>query len=123
MKLKILCIDDEADIREVATLALQLDAEIEVRSESGGLAGIATASAWLPDAILLDVMMPSMDGPTTLFLLKSNAATREIPVIFVTARVQSTEIEEFRRLGARSAIVKPFDPMTLAADVRSRIAA
>jgi CheY-like chemotaxis protein len=123
MKLKILCIDDEADIREVAMLALELDLEIEVRSEASGLAGIATATAWRPDAILLDVMMPSMDGPTTLALLRNNESTRRIPVIFITAHAQAIEIEEFTRLGARATITKPFDPMTLAANVRNKIAA
>jgi two-component system OmpR family response regulator len=76
-----------------------------------------------PDAILLDVMMPSMDGPTTLLQLQSNDATRDIPVIFITARAQSKEIDEFIKLGAREVITKPFDPMTLAAEVRRRIVA
>jgi CheY-like chemotaxis protein len=123
MRLKVLYVDDEADIREVAMLALELDPAIEFRGESSGMAGLAAAAAWRPDAILLDVMMPSMDGPTTLMLLKNNDVTRMIPVIFVTARAQSREIEEFIKLGAREVITKPFDPMTLAAEVRRRIAA
>jgi CheY-like chemotaxis protein len=123
MRLKVLYVDDEADIREVAMLALELDPDIEVKSESSGMAGLAVAASWRPDAILLDVMMPSMDGPTTLTLLKNNDATRMIPVIFVTARAQSREVEEFIKLGARQVITKPFDPMTLAAEVRRRIAA
>ena len=123
MRLKVLYVDDEADIREVAMLALELDPDIEVRSESSGMAGLALAASWRPDAILLDVMMPSMDGPTTLTLLKNNDATRMIPVIFVTARAQSREVEEFIKLGARQVITKPFDPMTFAAEVRRRIAA
>src|SRR5476649_1158326 len=123
MKLKVQYVDGEADIREVAILALELDPDIEVSSECSGMAGYAMATAWLPDAILLDVMMPSIDGPTTLLLLKKNAATRMIPVIFVTARAQAEEIENFIRLGAREVITKPFDPMTLAADVRRGIMA
>ena len=123
MRLKVLYVDDEADIREVAMLALELDPDIEVKSESSGMAGLAGAASWRPDAILLDVMMPSMDGPTTLTLLKNNDATRMIPVIFVTARAQSREVEEFIKLGARQVITKPFDPMPLAAEVRRRIAA
>jgi two-component system OmpR family response regulator len=123
MRLKVLYVDDEADIREVAILALELDPDIEVKSESSGMGGLALAVSWRPDAILLDVMMPSMDGPTTLTLLKNNEATRMIPVIFVTARAQSREVEEFIKLGAREVITKPFDPMTLAAEVRRRIAA
>jgi two-component system OmpR family response regulator len=121
VRLKVLYVDDEADIREVAMLALELDPDMEVRSESSGMAGLATASVWIPDAILLDVMMPSMDGPTTLILLRNNHSTRLIPVIFVTARAQSREIEEFIRLGAREVITKPFNPLTLAADVRRGI--
>ncbi len=123
MTLKVLYVDDEPDIREVATLALGLDPDFEVRSEASGAAGIATAAAWRPDAILLDVMMPSMDGLATLVQLRGNAATRDIPVIFVTARAQSREIAAFIKQGARKVITKPFDPMTLAADVRRSIAA
>jgi CheY-like chemotaxis protein len=121
MRLKVLYVDDEADIREVAMLALELDPDIEVRSEASGMAGLLTAANWRPDAILLDVMMPLVDGPTTLVLLMNNHNTRSIPVIFVTARAQSKEIEEFIRLGAREVITKPFDPMTFAAEVRKSI--
>ena len=121
--LKVLYIDDDADIREVATLALELDLAIEVRSESSGAAGLAAAASWRPDAILLDVMMPVMDGPTTLVQLRNNAATRNVPVVFITARAQSKEIDAFIKQGARAVITKPFDPMTLAAELRRKIAA
>jgi CheY-like chemotaxis protein len=121
MRLKVLYVDDEADIREVAALALELHPEMEVRTEPSGAAGLATAADWRPDAILLDVMMPSMDGPTTLLHLRNLESTREIPVIFITARAQPKEIDEFIKLGARAVITKPFDPMTLAAEVRRRI--
>ncbi len=120
--LRVLCVDDEADIRELAMLALELDPDIEARGESSGAAGLATAARWRPDAILLDVMMPSMDGPTTLLQLRSHDDTRDIPVIFMTARAQSGEIEAFIKQGGREVITKPFDPMTLAAEVRRRIA-
>jgi len=121
--LKVLYVDDDADIREVATLALELDPGIEVRSESSGASGLATAVRWRPDAILLDVMMPLMDGPTTLVHLQSDVVTRDIPVVFITARAQSREIEEFIKQGARAVITKPFDPMTLADELRRRIVA
>jgi CheY-like chemotaxis protein len=104
-------------------LSLELDPCIEVRGESSGAAGIATATAWLPDAILLDVMMPSMDGPATLSRLRTNVATRHIPVIFITARAQSSEIADFFRQGALEVITKPFNPMTLAAELRRKMAA
>jgi CheY-like chemotaxis protein len=123
MRLKVLYVDDEPDIRELALLSLQLDPDIEARTEPSGMAGLITAANWRPDAILLDVMMPLVDGPTTMVLLMNNQTTRSIPVIFVTARAQSVEIEEFIRLGAREVITKPFDPMTFAADVRRSITA
>jgi CheY-like chemotaxis protein len=118
----VLYVDDEADIREVAVIALQLDPDFEVKSESSGVAGLVTAAHWRPDAILLDVMMPSMDGKATLSLLKASEVTKRIPVIFVTARAQPSEIAEFINLGARDVITKPFNPMKLAAEVRRRIA-
>jgi two-component system OmpR family response regulator len=121
--LKVLYVDDDADICEVATLALELDPGIEVRTESSGASGLATAAQWRPDAILLDVMMPLMDGPTTLAHLQGDAVTRDIPVVFITARAQSREIEEFIKQGARDVITKPFDPMTLAGELRKKILA
>jgi len=121
--LKVLYVDDDADICEVATLALELDPDIEVRSESSGASGLATAARWRPDAILLDVMMPLMDGPTTLAHLQGDAVTRDIPVVFITARAQAREIEAFIKQGARDVITKPFDPMTLAGDLRKKIVA
>ena len=122
-QLKVLYVDDDADICEVATFALELDPSIEVRSESSGSSGLATAASWRPDAILLDVMMPLMDGPTTLVHLQSDALTCDIPVVFITARAQSREIDEFIKQGAREVITKPFDPMTLAGELRRKIIA
>ena len=116
--LKVLYVDDEADIREIASLSLELDPDITVRCESSGAGAVVCAADWLPDAILLDVMMPNMDGPSTLARLRSSEATKGIPVIFITARAQSREIEELKSLGALDVITKPFDPMTLAAAVR-----
>ena len=122
-QLKVLYVDDDADICEVATFALELDPGIEVRSESCGSSGLATAALWGPDAILLDVMMPLMDGPTTLVHLQSDALTCDIPVVFITARAQSREIDGFIKQGARDVITKPFDPMTLAGELRRKIVA
>jgi two-component system OmpR family response regulator len=122
-QLRVLYVDDDPDICEVATFALELDPGIEVRSEPCGLSGLATAALWRPDAILLDVMMPLMDGPTTLVHLRSDALTCDIPVIFITARAQSREIDEFIKQGARDVITKPFDPMTLAEELRRKIVA
>jgi CheY-like chemotaxis protein len=110
--------DDEADIREVAALSLGLDPDLEVRTCASGVELLATAAAWRPDVILLDVMMPGMDGPTTLAGLRQQPELATIPVVFITARTQAHETERFKALGAAGVIVKPFDPMTLAATAK-----
>jgi len=117
--LRVLHVDDEPDIREVVELALGLDPEMSVRSCSSGRAGLEAAAEWPPDIILLDVMMPMMDGPTTLSHLRQQPNTAGIPVVFMTARAQPRELEHFVSLGAEGVIAKPFDPMTLAAAVRN----
>lgn len=117
----VLHVDDEPDIREVAGISLALDPEFEVRSCGSGKEALAVAAEWQPDVILLDVMMPVMDGPATLARLRAEASTACIPVIFMTARAQAREVDRFRSLGAVGVIPKPFDPMTLAASVRSYV--
>jgi CheY-like chemotaxis protein len=117
--LRILHIDDESDIREVVELSLGLDPDFEMRSCSSGPEALAVASDWMPDIILLDAMMPVMDGPATLAQLQHDKKTASIPVVFVTARAQSREADHFRALGAAGVISKPFNPMTLAASVRA----
>jgi CheY-like chemotaxis protein len=119
--LRILHVDDEPDIREVVELSLGLDPDITVRSCGSGREALAAAADWQPDFILLDVMMPAMDGPETLVQLRGNARSANIPVIFMTARAQARELDRFRSLGAVGVIPKPFDPMTLAASVRSYV--
>jgi CheY-like chemotaxis protein len=118
---RVLHIDDEPDIREVVEISLGLDPDFEMRSCGSGQEALALVTHWLPDIILLDVMMPVMDGPATLALLRESVRTADIPVIFMTARAQSREIELFRSLGAVGVIQKPFDPMKLAASVRGHI--
>jgi CheY-like chemotaxis protein/HPt (histidine-containing phosphotransfer) domain-containing protein len=117
--IRILHVDDEPDIREVAEIALGFDPGFTVRSCDSGKDALTVADGWQPDIILLDVMMPVMDGPTTLIRLRDNPNTAGIPVIFMTARAQTRELDRFRSLGAIGVIPKPFDPMTLAASVRS----
>jgi CheY-like chemotaxis protein len=117
----ILHVDDEPDIREVVELSLGLDPGFVVQACGSGEEALAVAAAWMPDLILLDVMMPVMDGPATLIRLRENAKTAGIPVIFMTARAQAREVDRFRTLGAVGVIPKPFDPMTLAASVRSYV--
>jgi CheY-like chemotaxis protein len=116
---RVLHVDDEPDIREIVELSLSLDPDLKVRSCSSGGDALAAAVAWRPDLILLDVMMPMMDGPTTLTHLRQSPKTADIPVVFMTARAQPRELEHFVSLGAEGVIAKPFDPMTLAASVRN----
>jgi CheY-like chemotaxis protein len=115
---RILYVDDEADIREIAEMALQLDPDLEVRTCASGPDGLREAANWTPDLILLDVMMPGMDGPTVLQALRANPLTRAIPVVFITARIQAHEVASLEALGARGVLAKPFDPMTLAEQAR-----
>jgi len=112
--LKILYVDDEDDIREIAVMALELDPDISVKSCDSGSKAMTIVLEWMPDLVLLDVMMPGMDGPETLERLRQAPETSAIPVVFITARTQPEDIERFMGLGAAGVISKPFDPMTLA---------
>jgi CheY-like chemotaxis protein len=117
--LRVLHVEDEPDIREVVEISLGIDPDLVTKSCGSGQEALALALAWSPDIILLDVMMPVMDGAATLARLRDNVLTADIPVVFMTARAQSRELDLFRSLGAAGVIPKPFDPMTLAAAVRS----
>jgi len=123
MRARILYVDDEPDIREVAAMAVELDPDLEVRTCESGEDALAVVPDWKPDLILLDVMMPSMDGPATLAALRSDETSADIPVVFITARTQAHEGERFLSLGAAGVIAKPFDPMTLAQTVRTYLRA
>jgi CheY-like chemotaxis protein len=122
-EIRILHVDDEPDIRELVDMSLALNSDFQVRACCSGAEAIETAAAWSPYLILLDVMMPGMDGPTTLSELRKNRQTCEIPVVFMTARAQAREVEEFISLGAQGVISKPFDPMTLASQVEGHLQA
>ncbi|HEV2274766.1 MAG TPA: response regulator [Acidobacteriaceae bacterium] len=111
---RILVIDDEADIREVTALSLETVAGWHVISAPSGAQGIQRASLEQPDAILLDVMMPDIDGPTTFNILKKNGNTSHIPVLLLTAKVQGADLRKLDTLGAAAILAKPFDPLTLA---------
>ncbi len=121
MTRKILIIDDEDDIREVAALSLESVAGWEVIKASSGAQGLARAEEYQPDAILLDVMMPGMDGPTTFRELRKNQATAGIPVLLLTAKVQGTDQRRFADLGVEAVLFKPFDPMTLSAQIATAL--
>ncbi len=118
----ILLVDDEDDIREVATLALEAIGGWRVSSASCGADAIAIARAERPDAILLDVMMPDVDGPETFGLLQDDPRTRDIPVILLTASAQSADRARFAALGVAGMLAKPFDPMTLSEQIASILA-
>ena len=113
----ILLIDDEDDIREVAAMSLETVAGWRVTCASSGEEGIRLAEHAAPDAILLDVMMPDQDGPQTLRLLRQNAKTKSIPVLFLTAKVQAFERQRLKDIGASGTLAKPFDPMKLADEI------
>ena len=116
---RILYIEDDADIRTVALLALETVGGFSVKACASGQAALEEAEAFAPDLILSDVMMPGMDGPTTIKALREMPALAEVPVMFMTAKVQPNEIEHFKSLGAIEVIAKPFDPMTLADQIRA----
>lgn len=116
---KILYVEDEADIRTVAQLALETVGGFTLEVCSRGEDAVANGPAFKPDLILLDVMMPGMDGPSTLAALRKHPTLQNIPVIFMTAKVQLKEILVYKELGALDVIAKPFDPMTLAEQVRN----
>jgi two-component system OmpR family response regulator len=116
---KILLVDDEADIRLIAEISLSHLGGWQVIQAGSGREALDLALQAQPDLILLDVMMPGMDGPTTLEKLREQEDGRATPVIFMTAKVQKTEIDRLLSLGVRGLIPKPFDPMTLPADIRN----
>ncbi|MGC1394433.1 MAG: response regulator [Coleofasciculaceae cyanobacterium] len=114
---RILIIDDENDIREATQVCLEVTGDWEVFTASSGSEGLVTAAAELPDAILLDVMMPGMDGLTTFQELQANPITQHIPVILLTAKAQSSEQRRFTQLGVAAVIIKPYDPFSIADQV------
>ena len=116
----ILYVEDDADIQTVAQIALEVVGGFTLQTCSSGREAIAVAtSGFQADLLLLDVMMPEMDGPTTLGVLRQVPATATTPVIFMTAKVQASEVEYYQSLGAIGVIAKPFDPMLLAQQVRA----
>lgn len=118
-RLRILYVDDDDDVREVAVFALELDSDLEVRSCNSGAQAVQQVAEWQPHLILLDVMMPGMDGPTTMKLIREQPGCGQIPIAFITARAQREEMDRLRALGAVGVVPKPFDAMQLAATARA----
>ena len=116
--MKILLVEDEPDIRAIAGLALGTIGGFQVEPCESGAQALERAEGFAPDLVMLDVMMPGMDGPSTLEALRRLPALAETPVIFMTAKVQPQEVAFYKSLGALDVIAKPFDPMALPAKVR-----
>ncbi len=117
MSRRVLVVDDEPDVREIAQVSLEAVAGWQVSTACGGAEALALAARERPEAILLDVMMPEMDGPTTLRRLAEQPETASIPVLFLTAKVHASDRSQFAGLDVAGIIGKPFDPMTLADQV------
>ncbi len=116
---RVLFVEDEADIRDIIDLALGTVGGLALKPCASGEEAVGAISAFAPDLILLDVMMPGLDGPTTLARLRARPELAAIPAVFMTAKAQRHEVERFVALGAADVIAKPFDPMTLAEQLRA----
>ena len=117
MSRRVLVVDDDDAIREVAQSSLELVAGWAVEIASSGQEAVELCLAHPPDAILLDVMMPSMDGPTTFARLQADPRTRSVPVVLLTAKVQPAERRRWEGLGVAGVLAKPFDPLGLPGEV------
>lgn len=116
---KILYVEDEPDIQTIAKLALEIIGGFTLEVCSSGAQALQRGPAFTPDLILMDVMMPGMDGPTTLLALRKLKGLEHTPIVFMTAKVQSQEVAGFKQLGAVEVIAKPFDPMTLSTQIHT----
>lgn len=116
--IKLLHVEDDADIREIAEMALSISGEFDVVQCASGEDALAKVDTYTPDVVLLDMMMPGMTGRQTLEKLRKRPEFASIPAIFMTARAQHAEIEELLQIGAADVISKPFDPMTLSDQIK-----
>jgi two-component system alkaline phosphatase synthesis response regulator PhoP len=119
---RVLVIDDEEDVRFVAQLSLGRVGGMTVLEATSGEEGVALARSDQPDFILLDMMMPGMDGAATFRALRAGSDTAGIPVVFLTAKAMTAEVQGLKELGAKGVVLKPFDPMTLADEIRAILA-
>jgi CheY-like chemotaxis protein len=115
---RILCVEDEPDIQTVVRIALESVGRFELLVCGSGQEALAVGPPFAPDLILLDVMMPGMDGPATITALRGVPALKETPIVFMTAKVQAHEVARYRQMGAVDVIAKPFDQMTLSDALR-----
>ncbi len=119
--LKVLYVEDEPDIRMVGKRSMASIGKFEVKECPSGAEAIKAVAEFTPDVIVLDVMMPSMNGPETMKELRKLPATMNTPVIFMTAKVQAAEVNEYMAMGAIGVIAKPFEPMTLAKQISDMV--
>ena len=117
MRRRVLLVDDEPDVRAVARLCLERVGGWEVVEATSGAEAVVAAQDGGFDAVLLDVMMPGLDGPGTFLRLQADARTADLPVVLLTARVERPDRERWLELGIRGVLAKPFDPMRLSADI------
>ena len=115
---KIVYVDDEADMRQIAQVSLQALGGFKVTVFESGADALAQITSDVPDLVLLDVMMPDMDGPATLLAIRALDSMKDVPIAFLTAKTNPDEIQELKNLGAIGVIAKPFDPMKLAQQVK-----
>jgi two-component system, OmpR family, response regulator len=116
---RILFVEDDPDIQIVAKMALEAIGGFLVLACGSGSEALSRLGEFGPDLVLLDVMMPGMDGPATMAALRDTPSGRDLPVVFMTSRVQAQEVAAYREMGAADVIAKPFDPMALSEQVRS----
>jgi CheY-like chemotaxis protein len=116
---KVMIVDDDEDIRLICEIAIRRIGKWDVVAAASGEEALALARSERPDVILLDVMMPGIDGPTTLARLRDQPETRKVPVVFLTAKAQQREVDRYLRLGAAGVICKPFDVIKLADEIRA----
>lgn len=114
---KVLIVDDDPNIRMLAQMSLEGMSDWTLELAESGYQALQKTAECNPDLILLDLMMPGLDGQTCFAMLQENPATRDIPVIFMTAKVQRTEVDRYLKLGVEGVITKPFDPMSLVDDI------
>jgi CheY-like chemotaxis protein len=119
--LAVLYVDDDKDIREIVTLSLDMDTDIDLRTFASGYDALARLEwdAWTPDVMLLDVMMPGLDGRKLIDELRRMPSLRDVPLVFITARARESDVAEYKAKGAADVIVKPFEPFDLADRLRS----
>jgi DNA-binding response OmpR family regulator len=120
--MKVLVIDDEEDTRSIVKLSLSLIDNIEIIEAANGVSGLALAKSENPDIILLDMIMPHMDGKSTLIELNKDIATKHIPVVILTTKSTIKDINSMKDLGAKHVLTKPFDPMTLVEEIKQIVA-